>query len=100
IPSEFLMSPDLHHQIIQLQNSDILGFYYDFSRQEGLFNKRRPAVGKFSEGLAPINVDGKWGFINTRGHMAVQAFYNRVDGFSEGFAPVLKDQEWFYINPE
>lgn len=98
IPASVMMDPAMSERIIQLQSSDILGFYFDFATQNGVFNRKRVPVGKFSQGRAAVNIDGKWGFIDTTGKMVIKPQFDRVDGFADGFAPVLKEGRWFYID--
>ncbi len=45
-------------------------------------------IGTFHEGLAPIVVGNKWGFIATDGAIAIPPKYDRADDFSEGLAMV------------
>ena len=43
---------------------------------------------RFSEGLAPVKMDGKWGFIDKNGVMIIQPKYDYVAGFSNGLSLV------------
>ena len=57
----------------------------------------------FSEGMAAVNKDGKWGFIDTSGNEVVACIYDRVLNFSEGLASVtvgtvLTGMKCGYIN--
>ena len=52
----------------------------------------------FNGGLAPVNKDGKWFFINTKGETMISCPYDNVDSFSEGLAMVCKDEKCGYIN--
>ena len=52
----------------------------------------------FSEGLARVEQNGKYGFINIKGEVVVPCIYDRVGSFSEGFAKVRKDGKWSIIN--
>lgn len=65
------------------------------------FGRAYEAAGEFSEGLALVRVEGKWGFIDTSGHMVIQPRFGQgVDasyylletyGFSDGLAPAYRD---------
>ena len=55
-------------------------------------------AGGFSDGLALVKLDGKWGFIDKEGHVVIPFEYDDAEDFSEGLAHVEKDGEWFYIN--
>jgi hypothetical protein len=49
--------------------------------------------GSFSEGLAPVQVNRKWGFIDKTGKLVVKPQFDEVYGFSEGLAcVVLRDE--------
>lgn len=54
----------------------------------------------FSEGLAAVMKDGKYGFINTNGEVVIPFNYEDADCFSEGLANVQKDGKYCYINKE
>ncbi|MCK9205120.1 MAG: WG repeat-containing protein [Bacteroidales bacterium] len=57
------------------------------------------AVNIFSEGLAAVRFDNKWGFINTSGKTVIKPQFDDVAaGFCNGLAPVGKNGQWGYIN--
>lgn len=47
-----------------------------------------PYNGSFSEGLAAVGIEGKWGFIDKSGNEVVPLKYGYADEFSEGLACV------------
>jgi WG containing repeat len=47
-----------------------------------------PFEHKFSEGLAPVEVGGSWGFIDREGRMKIAPAYSSALNFSEGLAAV------------
>ncbi|OGH78074.1 MAG: hypothetical protein A2469_01785 [Candidatus Magasanikbacteria bacterium RIFOXYC2_FULL_40_16] len=55
-------------------------------------------VGDFSEGLARVEIDGKWFFINKTGQAIDSKVYDQVDDFHNGFAEVVKGEETFFID--
>lgn len=59
-------------------------------------------LGKFSEGLAPMKLKGKFGFIDRTGKFVIQPKYDVADSFSEGLARVAikKDEryKWGFID--
>jgi hypothetical protein len=56
---------------------------------------------EFSKGLARVVVNGKWGFINTEGKMAIEAKYEKVGNFQNGLAWVrLGKGKTGYINKQ
>lgn len=81
---------------------------FAFINKSGAFilDERFERAGDFSEGLAAVRKDGKWGFINTKGEMVIQPqFINELDFltidtpiFSEGLALVKKGELWGYID--
>lgn len=55
----------------------------------------------FSEGLAPVKVKGKYGFIDRSGQMVIPAEYDAVvGGFFQGLAPVKQGQRFGYLRPD
>ncbi|MDR1341585.1 MAG: WG repeat-containing protein [Prevotellaceae bacterium] len=52
----------------------------------------------FSEGLAAVVKNGKYGYINKSGKEAVPCVYTGGSSFSEGLAAVVKDGKYGYIN--
>ena len=54
----------------------------------------------FSEGLAAVRKDGKYGFINTKGEVVIPFNYSDADCFGDSLAAVCKDGKWGYINRE
>jgi hypothetical protein len=52
----------------------------------------------FSEGLAYIVVNGKWGFINKTGKVIIKPQFDDAGCFREGLAPVEKNGKWGYID--
>lgn len=52
----------------------------------------------FKDGLAAVQLNGKWGFINSSGQEVVHPTYDEVWYFSDGYAPVLKDGVWGFVN--
>ncbi|EOD7173401.1 WG repeat-containing protein, partial [Campylobacter coli] len=43
-------------------------------------------VGNFSEGLAAVGLNGKWGFIDKNGEFAIKPKFDDIWDFSEGLA--------------
>ena len=63
-------------------------------------------LGPFSEGLAAVMRDGKWGYINTKGEEVIPCQFPNPDDyyiaspFSEGLALVQKEGKWGFVNTE
>jgi hypothetical protein len=52
----------------------------------------------FNDGFAAVKVDGKWGYMNTEGKMAVPAKYDKCTVMDGGYATVQKDEKWFVVD--
>lgn len=52
----------------------------------------------FSEGLAAVQKDGKWGFIGLDGLDTIPAKYESAKPFAEGLAAVKQDGKWGYVD--
>lgn len=54
--------------------------------------------GKFHDGMAMIQLNGKYGYINKDGDLVVQCIYEQVEDFSNGLAivAVRKDGKWSF----
>ena len=53
---------------------------------------------EFSEDLCAIEIEGKWGFINTKGEIAISNLYEYAFDFSEELAGVVLNNKVGYIN--
>ena len=52
----------------------------------------------FSEGVAGINIGGKWGFIDTYGKQVIDPVYSKVRSYHEGHAAVRLEKKWGLID--
>lgn len=52
----------------------------------------------FSDGLAVVEIDGKYGYIDTSGDVAIAATFDEADGFSDGLAVVRINGKYGYID--
>ncbi len=53
----------------------------------------------FSEGLAPVKIDGKWGYVNEEEKMVIKRQFKEAKSFSEGLASATVDGEnWGFID--
>ncbi|MCL2812258.1 MAG: WG repeat-containing protein, partial [Clostridia bacterium] len=57
-------------------------------------------IPSFSEGLLRFQEDGKYGFLNERGEVAIALQWDKVDGFIDGLALVWLNDEIGYIDTE
>src|SRR5438876_6749370 len=52
----------------------------------------------FSDGLAPVKISGKWGYIDKTGGVVITPQFNDAEDFSEGLAAVEVGSNVGYIN--
>lgn len=52
----------------------------------------------YSEGLAAVEKEGRWGFIDPNGKEIIQPIYSAVQNFSDGRAAVKIDGRWGFID--
>ena len=56
-------------------------------------------VRNFKDGLAAIEIDGKWGYIDINGYVVIEPKYDDVTWcFSEGLACVQEGEKFFFID--
>ncbi|MBK8678928.1 MAG: WG repeat-containing protein [Sphingobacteriales bacterium] len=46
------------------------------------------------------NINGKWGFINTKGEVVLPANFDKIDAFAEGLAPASQSGKYGYLNAQ
>ena len=52
----------------------------------------------FSNGLAAVKQNGKWGYVNVKGKLVIPPIYDKARDFHEGVAAVKTEKGWGYIN--
>lgn len=55
-------------------------------------------VENFSEGLAAVTLNGKYGFVDKTGAEVAPCKYDEVEEFSEGLAMVILNERWGFID--
>lgn len=55
-------------------------------------------IGEYHEGLCPVKINDKWGYIDYTGKLVIDTIYDYVYSFSEGLAHVEKGKESWFIN--
>jgi len=69
-----------------------------------LFGRFSMAQVPTSQILLPVEINGKWGFIDSSGKIAIEPTFDYVESFSEGLAPfkqIINGKDKFgYINPK
>lgn len=72
--------------------------YCDSLRTKFIIQCQFDSAYPVSNGLARIIKEGKIGYIDITGKLAIPALYEEGENFSDGFAYVKKDDHYFYIN--
>lgn len=90
---------EFHDGLVLLRNSDYHPVYIDKQGKEVIsFDKKNIICDDFSEGLAVVSKNGKFGYIDTKGNEVIPYKYDGGNGFSEGLAAVVKDNKYGYID--
>ena len=53
---------------------------------------------EFTEGLAAVKLDKKWGYIDRTGRYVIKPRFDYACSFAEGLAAVKLDKKWGYID--
>jgi len=75
-----------------------LGNKWGFVDKTGKLVMQFDEAGRFSEGLAAAKVNGKFGFINAKGHFVIKPAFDQAFLFSDGLAAVRLGQLWGFID--
>src|SRR3990172_241321 len=93
---------DAHADLVPFPQDGKWGF--TDSAGKLVIHSRFDRVGRFSCGLAPVNVGwvrpsnpGKWGYVDATGNLVISMTLNYADEFSEGLALVSDDREQYYL---
>lgn len=82
-------------------NDNSTGKYVLCSPENQLVSEERyNTVSRFSQGLAAVEKNGKWGFVRADGTVAIPFAYDSAGSFHDGVAPVKKDGKWGYIKTD
>ena len=91
-----------YHNSILIQQGNCEDYLYDFKGKfigkKTCTNKNLEVQDGYSEGLAVIRKDNKYGFINIDGEIAVPIIYSNVEAFKDGLALVSKDGKSGFVN--
>ena len=55
---------------------------------------------EFSEGLAAVQFQDKWGYIDKNGMSVIPFTYDQAMSFSEGLAAIKENDKWGFIDPK
>jgi len=98
IEPQFKDAKDFENSVAKIKNDD--GWVF-INSDKKIFpqNKNQYDIkNNFSDGMAFVVKDRKFGFINTTGELVIPARFDDVGSFNNGFAPVEIDRQWGYIN--
>ncbi len=56
------------------------------------------AMSDFGNNLAPVRIDGRWGFINRAFRLTIAPQWDDARPFVRGYAAVKRDGKWGYLN--
>jgi len=95
---EFVIAPDFDDAYSFSENGIALtksGGRYSFRRPDGSlqFNKTFEDAHSFRDGVAPVKINGKWGFVNSNGEIAVSPQFDHISQPRE-------DGVWYVRNME
>ena len=65
---------------------------------EWVIRPRFEAAGDFEDGIAPVKLGGKWGFIDKTGKSVIQYKYDGASSFKMGLARVRQFGKWGFID--
>jgi hypothetical protein len=63
-----------------------------------LFYSNYDEVQSFTNGISPVRIGNKWGFVNQKNQLVIKPQYDDTRGYSEGLAAVRINGYWGYIN--
>lgn len=69
-----------------------------FEQKEEILPRKYEAALEFSDGLAAVRIEGKWGFINMKGEVIIAPQFDLVGSFAHDLAEVLIDERVGVIN--
>lgn len=72
--------------------------FRDSETGETVIPAKYESIGLESEGLAPVKLNGKWGFIDKGDRMVIEPQYDYALSFSEGLAQVRNDGKCGFID--
>jgi len=78
---------------------DAYGWFFIVDKTgKGIGKQSWNGLGDFSEGLAAVKVNGKWGFIDSAATMVIPEQYDEVSSFTKGAAVVKINGKYKLIN--
>ena len=72
--------------------------FADLETREIIIPCRYDFVNAFSDGLAKVKINDKWGFVDKSGCEVVSCKYDSVDTFRDGLAKVKINDKWGFVD--
>ena len=82
--------------IVQYENADRLTFINE--RGKKMTNLKINGANVFSNGLAGVEINGKWGVIDRNFKLVIPAIYDEIEKYFKNFAIVKKGEKWGIID--
>ncbi len=77
------------------------GSYYVINEDGKEISEKFDFIHEFHDGIARVQKSGKYSYINTRGVMLADKWFDRVNDFSNsGLASVMEDGKWFLVKKD
>jgi WG containing repeat len=73
-------------------------FHFIDIKGDEVFSKRFDSASQFSEGLAGVFLNSKWGYINKSGKVTIKPTFDSISNFSNGLARVRTNHKNYVID--
>lgn len=97
---QIFITSDANAQGFVVARDKASGLYGYMANDIWLIDPVYEEANAFSESMAVVRKDGKYGYIDVSGRMAIPAKYNKAGNFSSGLAPVCLYGKYGYINKQ
>jgi|GEM_PF-727262 tetratricopeptide (TPR) repeat protein len=100
-----LVSLNNKYGFIDKQGHEVIPLKYDgaldnsFS-DNSLYDGVHDSTYSFSDGLAAVSLNGKWGYIDQQGHEVIPLKYEQARDFQDGLAAVSINSKWGFIDKQ
>lgn len=99
LPMKYLAADDFHDGIARVMTREDPA-HWDYIDKTGRALITNYGIGfGFSEGLAMVQVNDKWGFIDRTGKLVIPTRYDSAADFNAGAALVSTENDIFFIDP-
>ncbi|ACB84318.1 WG repeat-containing protein [Natranaerobius thermophilus] len=84
---------------ISVEQNDNWGVF-DLEAGDFVIEPKYDSIGEFSQGLASVELDRQWGFIDKGGNVVIEPQFDSVRDFRDGLARIKINSEVGYIDTE